>query len=309
MSVSKASPRKFILFSAMSVLLSLFAFPLAAAPMLAARRLYGWQIFVLASIVISAVLCFVGLVPVGFIFLLLSALIAIYQESRDIGMDVASGGLIALVTATAIAIVGIVAWLKFAGIGQLDLIKTQEMTAIAKINALYPRLQIKPDLLWSQIPSVVVITMILSLMFAVLSEKRFVRWFGREPGTEPIAQKPEAVNKGSELLNFRLPEFMVWIAIVAVLGTFLDIKVAHDQMIQKVSLNFLNVVLLLYFFQGIAIVATFFRAFRVATVWRVIWYVMLVIYLFILACILGFSDYWLDYRQRILRRTAETNLK
>ena len=60
-----------------------------------------------------------------------------------------------------------------------------------------------------------------------------------------------------KLLDFKLPDIFVWIGMVAFLGAILDWKG------QSHSVNILNVCIVLFFLQGLAVLEYFYKTLRV----------------------------------------------
>jgi hypothetical protein len=89
-----------------------------------------------------------------------------------------------------------------------------------------------------------------------------------------------------------------------ILGAFLK---HGKEPLEIASVNALNVLIVLYFFQGLAVISNVFRSFKVAPFWQAIWYTLFVLQLFLMVSLLGFVDYWLEFRVRLARDTAETN--
>jgi uncharacterized protein YybS (DUF2232 family) len=112
------------------------------------------------------------------------------------------------------------------------------------------------------------------------------------------------VSSSEELTLFRVPDPVLWFAMVAILGAF----VKHGRpWLEVISLNALNVLAVLYFFQGLAVIASAFRVFKIGPFWQVLWYFVLVVQLFLMVSLLGFVDFWLEFRERLTRKPAETN--
>lgn len=107
------------------------------------------------------------------------------------------------------------------------------------------------------------------------------------------------------LLNFELPDACVWLALFAIGGA----QIQHNsELIKIVALNLLNVMICLYFLQGLAVMFSFFKTFRFGPVWQVLWLFVFVFQLFLFVAIIGFIDYWLDIRKRIYKKVAPTKL-
>jgi uncharacterized protein YybS (DUF2232 family) len=99
--------------------------------------------------------------------------------------------------------------------------------------------------------------------------------------------------KPDDFKNFRNPEMLVWVVIVAgftVLLPYPDVS--------RVALNILLVVGFIYFLQGLAIVLSFFQRFAVPTFARIIFWLFVAFqpYLVLAIAIFGIFDVWGDFR-------------
>jgi uncharacterized protein YybS (DUF2232 family) len=77
--------------------------------------------------------------------------------------------------------------------------------------------------------------------------------------------------------------------------------------LEALSHNALNVLLVLYFFQGLGVVARFFQVIKLSSFWQGFWYIMIVFQLLLLVSVLGFIDFWIDFRERLVKKTTEVN--
>ncbi len=64
----------------------------------------------------------------------------------------------------------------------------------------------------------------------------------------------------------------------------------------------LIVIVVLYFFQGMAVIFKAFDVFAVGPIWRLFIGFVLTFQLAIVVAVLGVADYWLDFRDRLTRR-------
>jgi hypothetical protein len=142
-----------------------------------------------------------------------------------------------------------------------------------------------------QIPSIAVILVVLVLAHALIFEKSVYRWF-RIPRERFAAQ--------IKLLDFKLPDIFVWIGMVAFLGAILDWKG------QNYSINVLNVCIVLFFLQGLAVLEYFYRTLRVGFLMRALGYFIFVFQLFVVLAFVGFIDFWIDFRKRLRKLPAKS---
>lgn len=109
--------------------------------------------------------------------------------------------------------------------------------------------------------------------------------------------------KSIEHLNqYRAPDFMVWPVIG--LGLLLMVPAAP---LKIVGINCLIVLMLVYFFQGIAVVSFFFQKKKTPTPLKVFCYSLIALQLYVLILVigLGFFDNWINFRK--LGHSDQTN--
>ncbi len=101
--------------------------------------------------------------------------------------------------------------------------------------------------------------------------------------------------KSMENLNqYKAPEYLVWIVIV--LGAILFLPMEAPK---YVSINCLIALMLVYFFQGIAVVSFFFQTKRSPAALKVFCYSLIAVQLYFLILVigLGFFDNWINFRK------------
>jgi len=96
------------------------------------------------------------------------------------------------------------------------------------------------------------------------------------------------------LNQWKAPEFLVWFAIAC--GILL---LMPNQLVKLIGLNGILVMMVVYFFQGIAVVSFFFEAKRFPRMLRILFYGIIFLQQLILLLVigLGFFDIWLDFRK------------
>ena len=93
---------------------------------------------------------------------------------------------------------------------------------------------------------------------------------------------------------WKAPDFLVWAAIGCGLALFLP-----NTTIKMISLNGLLILMIVYFFQGIAIVSYFFEKKKFPRIIRIVLYSLIALQQFILLAVigLGFFDMWVNFRR------------
>lgn len=144
-----------------------------------------------------------------------------------------------------------------------------------------------------QLPSAITILLALNLFFANLFEKLWT------PPSWRHQTKPTPKSLG----NYTVPAYIVWLTIFAVLGAFG--KNVAPPWLERVCLNIVNVSVLLFFFQGFAITVQFLRILKINRLWRTFFLIFLSLQLFLVISFVGFVDFWMNFRERLRKRTAQ----
>lgn len=265
------------------------------APMLRAlRNHYGsviyWVSGVLVSVAIGSVMPAVGM----FVLILFSLWVTVgcYQEFEERGhasfwtaaLSVAAGSLIILE--------GSHLWANSLGLdlasefkSNLEIIAQQLSTSGKKLSDY----GISAESIMGQIPSMVIGLEMTCLAFALMFGRRTAALMGLQF---------ERVASEMRLLEFRVPDFAIWITMFSFLLSFMSIK---PEWISTVSTNVFSVMMGFYFFQGLAVLETGFLVFKVGNVMRFLTYLLVVGQLLFLLSVVGIIDYWVDFRRRIKR--------
>ncbi len=279
-----------------AVMLSAFTAVLGAAPLRVLRHLIGGGFFWLAGITTAVVFYSLGWIPLAAVIGAQTILIGTYTEfeERDFSMRQAASFSV-LLTGLFISS-SFYTWTAFNGKGWLNrlldgvqvyLDKAKQMNIQALEN-------IKAQDIVVQLPSGILIFLILSLGLALIFERNLMRWAGL------------VYRRRDRLSEFSAPDAVVWLFIVSLLGAFAELGVKGLQM---VAMNIFNVCSVIYFFQGLAVLGKYFETFKVGFFWRFMWVLLLVVQLPILMSMLGLVDYWVDFRKMFVKRSAEIKKK
>lgn len=279
------SLRVFLLAGVSLVLCSLTVV-LGAIPLHAWRVAYGRSSFFFGSFAVSLGLFSFGSVPLASCFSFLALLVFFFNEFEDRG---SSTGLAVFWSVAVSAGLGLSA-LKFkatsAGLSIQEWLKPQAEAFMNQLKTMNPKLELDFAALYQQAPSGVLIFLGVSLALAIVFENRM-----RQMLKLPLNIR---LNK---FLQFRVPDATVWLMLFALLAAFLRVD---NEALKVAGGNLLNVLLFVYFVQGMAIVTQFFISHRVAPMWRSILYFLIVLQFFVFVSGLGFMDYWVDFRKKIL---------
>jgi hypothetical protein len=115
--------------------------------------------------------------------------------------------------------------------------------------------------------------------------------------------KAERVASRLRWLDFKLPDAAIWTTLVSMLlVATLEAGVASS-----VAINILIVALIAFLFQGFTVVEFVMRYWRFGLFSRTLIYLLIILQLGPVLVLLGFVDYWADFR-RLIRKKQKQNL-
>lgn len=284
----KNSPRKLLAIFSISVLLSLLTVVLGAPLMRVLRMSYGAFIYWLLGILVTTTFWFIDAPALALFVGSIWMTLGVYMELERKGLRW-----------TASAPMGVLAGCLFfvgAGLINLERVGVHNLAGAKtlvehfindKIVAMNPALQLDAGLLFQLIPSAVVTILVVALGVGLMFERRVFSW---------LNLPREKVASQLKLLEFRLPDFVIWIAMTAFLLTMENFNV---KALEILGMNIVNVVTVLYFFQGLAILEVGLRSFKAGALLRAVTYLILVGQLFPAVAAIGLIDYWVDFRKRL----------
>ena len=262
--------------------------PIVRVTYLAYSRKTFWIAFTLAILSLIST----GLVSIGISLMSVTLLIGLYSEIFKKYKNMFVAGFIGILVSSVATVTATQQWLVLNGTNlstrlheQIQLVLKQAQQLNSNANNV---IKWDSDFLVGQAPSVLVALLIMSLALALILEQPFGRIF-RLP-----LEKIEGLN----LLGFKLPDSFIWIAMISFLFSFLDIG---QKDLSLIATNIVNIMVVLYFFQGLAVVEAFFTALKLGFFIRFITYVVFLIQLFFLVAGIGLIDYWLEFRKRFIR--------
>ncbi|HIJ87850.1 MAG TPA: YybS family protein [Desulfuromonadales bacterium] len=96
-----------------------------------------------------------------------------------------------------------------------------------------------------------------------------------------------------DFMTFKNPDLLVWLLIACGFTLLLPLS-----LITTPALNLLLIIVMLYFFQGMAVVSALIKKYSVPALLRILFYTMLVIQPYLLAFVagVGIFDLWVDFR-------------
>jgi len=282
---------KFVLLHILAVIFSSFTYICGAVPIMVIRQAYGRIGFFVGLTVVSSLLFSLNYTFLAFTFICLALLVGIYSEMEQGGATPAGAGLLAVLFVSGVTAIFSSVYVQYNQLSLVSVLRVKILEVLAQLRDINPNIQIEVDTVMGQLPSGILAALILSLAISVISYRSLA-------GILRINVKEKY---HTNLRTFELPNLCVWLTIVSIALVGLNLQ---GEWYRLVGLNLLNVMIVLYFFQGLAIVMSFFKTFRISFFWQITWLLLLVVQLFILVSLIGFVDYWLDLRKRMYRRVA-----
>jgi hypothetical protein len=290
--LSLSKPIQLLGLTALSFLLTAGSFVLGAVPMRwMERRFGGFWTFVCHVALLSLLLYYnqieFALVIFGLLVLVLSFS---FFERELAGKSKFWLGALSVAFSAGLSALMLGAWGVLEGRGQLEAFfaSTQERWVQVTEVVGQSGSSLSTDHILRLMPGVLLSCWIAALMLAVMFDL---------PRSATAAKV-----KAFTVFNFRIPDVFVLITIAAIFGAFYQYE--GFETLRFLSENVLLVCGFLYMVQGMTVVLTFVRFWRIPVFFRVVLFVMLFINFFIIALV-GFSDYWLEYRRRFLLKGRE----
>ncbi len=122
----------------------------------------------------------------------------------------------------------------------------------------------------------------------------FTVWLNMTAGNWLLKKKDPCLAPWQDFYYLHLPEKLVWPVIIVGVGLIFPIAP-----LQSFSINGVLILGTLYFFQGLAVLATLFNKWSVPRAFRILVYALILIqaYGFVFLAIAGLADVWLDFRK------------
>ncbi len=286
-----ATPQKFVTLSALTVLLSMTTVFLGAPFLRVLRRSFGPLAFWLLGLVVAAGAWFLGAFPLSVLIGSVWMTSGAYMELEQRGLGWWVSGLLSLAAGSALGGLGVVAAFQVNGINTYAEVQQLAEQLSQKVTEMNPAVKVDAAILLQQAPSALVIVLTLALGVGLIFERRVFSWLNLP--REKIASQ-------LKLLEYRLPDYFIWVAMTAFLLTMVSFG---GKAIAIVAVNILNVAVVLYFFQGLAVLEVLLNSIKAGLFTRVLTYIILIGQMLLVLSIVGLIDYWVDFRARIRRMT------
>jgi hypothetical protein len=232
-------------------------------------------------------------------FLSMALMIGVFVEAKLQHSSDLKAGLISILSTCGLLSIGTGIWIQTKKIDVIATLKA-EVNRYVETLSIAAELDVDVDLLLAQLPSGIVGAMIIGLWVSMMMERFIIRkkWAPKS-FLSYGGMKPESH------YGFRLPEWTIWPVLASILFAFVELKVPA---LQEFGMNFFNVFIVIYLLQGLAVISSFFKDHQVGVFWQVAWY-LLFIQMYAVVSLIGFADYWFDFRKKFMSAGHEANIK
>ena len=262
--MKKASPQKFITISSLSILLSMLTVIFGAPLLRVLRKTYGPWAFWILGLFVTGAAWLLNAQPlalfIGSVWMTLGA----YNEMEQKGFGWWLSGILSVLLGTGAACASIFGAFKVNGINTYAEVQKLVEQFTDKVQQMNPNVKLDSSILMQQTPSAIVILLILALGVGLIFERRVFSW---------LNLPHEKIASQLKLLEYRLPDYFIWVAMIAFLLTMVSFG---GKAIAILAVNVVNVALVLYFFQGLAVLEVFLRSVRAGVFTRVLAYIILI---------------------------------
>ncbi len=290
--IQPASKLKLIGLAALAAVLAV-VFSFLGAPLLRVLQNVGGSVFYWSSgALITLALTVTGLAPLAFLILTIWIAVGLYGELEARGYVGFWPVALATAVGTAVSTLGPLWLFRLLGIDLADAVRQsldqvlKQVPSTQEPTSWLAGVTVDAEFLMQQLPSMMAILVLSCVAFALILDRRVA--FLTNLRFERVASH-------MRLLEFKLPDWMIWFAMFSFLLSFLKVGIP---LVSTVALNVFNVLVAAYFFQGLAILESAFLRYRVGFFVRMVIYVFVVGQLFFLLSLVGLIDYWVDFRRR-----------
>jgi hypothetical protein len=287
----------YLFYSVWAVAMTALTYVLGAVSLKVLRSRFGRTGYWLLNSAVALILVAAQLPILGLAFFSLVILIGVFSELEEMGISFGWSLFFTMMINGLLAAGSFAIWVYSTG-SRWSTRVMENLEAIFKpLVTMNPQLEINYFEMMLVLPSLILILWMGSVYLSILLESRLTSALeGRENGNKTAMRQ--------QLGELRLPDMVIWLFIGSLLATFgaWDIKP-----VEVIGANTLNICLMLFFFQGVAVVSRFFESLRMSPFWQTLFVLLLVVYLFLFVSLIGLMDYWLDFRARIGKRTEEFN--
>lgn len=281
-----------LLGTAATVLLVFFVF--MAGPVLKALyNLVGARFYVAAAVFFVAPFFVLNLLPIGIFSLGVWVTIGVYSWLEENGRVSFWWATTAVLAGIFVSVVGPAAYVIALNI-DVSAIMSETVNQVSKMWSSQSTTTLTEeetkalgDLSIRLMPGFVGVLLMGTLAVGLLFVEKFSQLFGL---------KYERIAGEMKLMEFRVPDLVIWLTIGALLLSVLKLGSLD---VQAAAMNVLILIFGAYFFQGLAVIEYAFESYQVNQFVRLLIYVFVIAQLFFLLSLVGLADFWIDVRKKL----------
>lgn len=215
-----------------------------------------------------------------------------YSELERRGTNWRGAGLISLFAGVLLAVAGYFLILK--NMVAADMLSETLEPLRTAMNKAFPNNQLEPGTLVKYLPGFFTASLFGSLAMGFIFETKVTKMFKIQRAR---------VASGLRWLEFRLPDTVIWLTLASLLILGLN---SNQEILKTAGINFLIIAAVAFLFQGLAVVEFMTRFYRFGPFARMATYVLIVLQLAPFVILVGFVDYWADFRKLVRKKLKTT---
>ncbi len=278
---------KLTLLGLSAVVLTLISFISGAPFFRVLRENYGYKVYWVGWLVMMALLNLLGVQVIALILGSVWATVGLFYEFELRGWTWWVSGWVALAFSSLFLAVQGAVLLDRADIKTVDQLMKASHRIVEQVVSVYPSLKIDSEMIMYQVPSGFISILIFALGLSIIGGPAVARWFNLEH-----ARRAGQVRG----IEFRVPDYVVWVGLLGLFFVLVDLK---STALNIFGSSLLNILTAIYFFQGLAVFEVFLVVIRAGPLTRLLSYFLIVGNLFFILSLVGFMDFWIDFRRRL----------
>ncbi len=288
---AKASSKNIILLTSASLLVTWFLGVMGGPFVRVLRKVMGSLPFWGLGLTFSFLLGYFASPWMAILTASLWVAVGLSTELEQRGTRWGVAALIGLATGFVVGIYGLFLFFTHNGLTDIAMVESFLQKQIPEVYLLLKANQVSGKQALLHLPSSLFIILLLGLSLSQMFERTIVRWFEIPKVTSPTQYL--------RLLQFTVPDKFIWIMLTSMTVRVLDVP---NEGINVVASNIVNIGIVLYLFQGLAVSEVVLKYLKVPNVLRLILYILTITQAFLVFSVLGFADFWLNFRARLSSR-------
>lgn len=282
--------KKFFLLAAISAAMSII-FSIMSAPFIRVLATTKSKIFWAVGTVFVATLFFLNrdliAIYVGAIWMTLG----LYSRLEKMGINWKKSGILSVLAGVMFGVISAFAITKWSL--DHDLFKQMSEPLVLSLKQMLPNENFETKAVIMFMPGLLASALISAIAASLVFEAQIFQAF---------QIKRERLASGLKWLEFRLPDVFIWVTLFSLL--FSVVKTPFE-ILQVIAINFSVISIVSFFFQGIAVFEFATRIFRIGRITKILLYLLIITWALPVVSIIGFADYWVDFRRHMRKRIKQ----